>query len=54
MQDLRDALYTHLQRMPLRFFTQTKAGRFSPVLPMTSAACSGWSPRPRHRSWRKA
>jgi ATP-binding cassette, subfamily B, bacterial len=26
MQDLRDALYTHLQRMPLRFFTETKAG----------------------------
>lgn len=24
MQDLRDALYTHLQRMPLRFFTETK------------------------------
>jgi ATP-binding cassette subfamily B protein len=26
MQDLRDALYTHLQRMPLRFFTETKTG----------------------------
>ena len=26
MQDLRAALYTHLQRMPLRFFTETKTG----------------------------
>jgi ATP-binding cassette, subfamily B, bacterial len=26
MQDLRSALYGHLQRMPLRFFTETKTG----------------------------
>ncbi|HEY8448834.1 MAG TPA: ABC transporter ATP-binding protein [Thermomicrobiales bacterium] len=26
MRDLRDALYTHLQRMPLRFFTVTRTG----------------------------
>src|SRR5262249_6393558 len=26
MQDLRATLYTHLQRMPLRFFTETKTG----------------------------
>lgn len=26
MQDLRDAVYTHLQRMPLRFFTETRTG----------------------------
>jgi ATP-binding cassette subfamily B protein len=26
MQDLRDALYGHLQRMPLRFFTSTRTG----------------------------
>ena len=26
MQDLRAALYTHLQRMPLRFFTETRTG----------------------------
>src|SRR5436305_8368464 len=26
MQDLREALYTHLQRMSLRFFTETKTG----------------------------
>ncbi|HET9681739.1 MAG TPA: ABC transporter ATP-binding protein [Candidatus Limnocylindrales bacterium] len=26
MQDLRMALYAHLQRMPLRFFTETKTG----------------------------
>src|SRR5439155_4735586 len=26
MQDLRAALYAHLQRMPLRFFTETKTG----------------------------
>ncbi|HKR50831.1 MAG TPA: ABC transporter ATP-binding protein [Pseudonocardiaceae bacterium] len=26
MQDLRNSLYTHLQRMPLRFFTETKTG----------------------------
>ena len=26
MQDLRNALYTHLQRMPLRFFTSTRTG----------------------------
>jgi ATP-binding cassette subfamily B protein len=26
MQDLRNGLYEHLQRMPLRFFTQTKTG----------------------------
>src|SRR5262245_52415855 len=26
MQDLRGALYAHLQRMPLRFFTDTKTG----------------------------
>ena len=26
MQDLRNALYTHLQRQPLRFFTETRTG----------------------------
>jgi ATP-binding cassette subfamily B protein len=26
MQDLRNALYTHLQRLPLRFFTDTRTG----------------------------
>ena len=26
MQDLRAALYAHLQRMPLRFFTETRTG----------------------------
>ena len=26
MQDLRGALYLHLQRMPLRFFTETRTG----------------------------
>jgi len=26
MQDLRGALYVHLQRMPLRFFTETRTG----------------------------
>src|SRR4029077_10079609 len=26
MQDLRNALYAHLQQMPLRFFTETKTG----------------------------
>ena len=26
MQDLRDAVYTHLQKMPLRFFTETRTG----------------------------
>ncbi len=26
MQDLRNALYLHLQRMPLRFFTETRTG----------------------------
>ncbi len=26
MRDLRDALYSHLQRMPLRFFTSTRTG----------------------------
>ena len=26
MQDLRGALYPHLQRMPLRFFTETRTG----------------------------
>ena len=26
MQDLRTALYAHLQRMPLRFFTETRTG----------------------------
>jgi ATP-binding cassette subfamily B protein len=26
MQDLRSALYAHLQKMPLRFFTETKTG----------------------------
>ncbi len=26
MQDLRDAVYQHLQRMPLRFFTETRTG----------------------------
>ncbi|MGH3973623.1 MAG: ABC transporter ATP-binding protein [Pseudonocardiaceae bacterium] len=26
MQDMRNNLYTHLQRMPLRFFTETKTG----------------------------
>ena len=26
MSDLRDRLYTHLQRMPLRFFTETRTG----------------------------
>jgi ATP-binding cassette, subfamily B, bacterial len=27
MQDLRNSLYAHLQRMPLRFFTETKTGQ---------------------------
>ena len=26
MQDLRNALYTHLQQLPLRFFTETRTG----------------------------
>ena len=26
MHDLRNALYAHLQRMPLRFFTETRTG----------------------------
>ncbi|MFV2061992.1 MAG: ABC transporter ATP-binding protein [Chloroflexota bacterium] len=26
MQDLRDAVYSHLQKMPLRFFTETRTG----------------------------
>ena len=26
MQDLRNALYEHLHRLPLRFFTETKTG----------------------------
>ncbi len=26
MQDLRNALYSHLQRLPLRFFTETRTG----------------------------
>ena len=26
MQDLRNALYAHLQHMPLRFFTATRTG----------------------------
>ena len=26
MHDLRNALYSHLQRMPLRFFTETTTG----------------------------
>jgi ATP-binding cassette subfamily B protein len=26
MQDLRNALYTHIQRLPLRFFTETRTG----------------------------
>jgi ATP-binding cassette subfamily B protein len=26
MQDLRDAVYAHLQKMPLRFFTETRTG----------------------------
>ena len=26
MQDLRNALYAHLQHMPLRFFTSTRTG----------------------------
>ena len=26
MQDLRNSLYTHLQNMPLRFFTTTRTG----------------------------
>ena len=33
MQDLRNALYTHLQHMPLRFFTKTRTGR-DPVAPV--------------------
>ena len=55
MQDLRKALYGHLQRMPLRFFTATKPGRSRADWPPTSVACSRSSPIPRHRSsatWR--
>src|SRR3954449_3336580 len=33
MQDLRAALYSHLQRMPLRFFTETKTGEIQSRLP---------------------
>ena len=38
MQDLRDALYGHLQRMPLRFFTSTRTGEIQARL---SADVSG-------------
>jgi ATP-binding cassette subfamily B protein len=33
MQDLRNSLYAHLQRMPLQLFTRQKPTRSSPVSP---------------------
>jgi ATP-binding cassette subfamily B protein len=38
MRDLRTALYSHLQAMPLRFFTETRTGRSRAGSPTTSAA----------------
>jgi ATP-binding cassette, subfamily B, bacterial len=32
MRDVREALYVHLQRMPLRFFTETKTGEIQSCL----------------------
>src|SRR4029078_2475404 len=52
MQDLRNPLYTHLQRMPLRFFTDTRTGEIQSRLAndvggagsvVTSTASSGTS-----------
>jgi ATP-binding cassette subfamily B protein len=39
MHDLRTAVYRHLQRMSLAFFTRTRTARSSRGSPTTSAAC---------------
>jgi ATP-binding cassette, subfamily B, bacterial len=51
MHDLRTAVYKHLQRLSLAFFTRTRTGDVqSRLARTTSAACRKWSPR-RRRRW---
>src|SRR5690625_4186169 len=40
MHRLRTGVFTHLQRMPLDFFTRTRGGRCNRASPMTSMGCS--------------
>ena len=62
MQDLRNALYAHLQRLPLRFFTETRTGEIQSRLAndvggiqsvVTDTASSVFS-QPRDRSSRRS
>ena len=50
MQDLRNALYAHLQRMPLRFFTETRTGEIQSRLSQRRRRRPGG--RHRHRQLR--
>ena len=46
MHDLRAAVYAHLQRMSLAFFTRTRSGRSRRASPTTSAGSTTSSPAP--------
>jgi ATP-binding cassette subfamily B protein len=50
MQDLRGALYAHLQRMPLRFFTETRTGEIQSRLANDVGGVQSVVPTPRARS----
>jgi ATP-binding cassette, subfamily B, bacterial len=49
LQELRDHLSAHLERLSLAFYTATRAARFSRVWPTTSAAFRRRSRRPPRR-----
>ncbi len=51
MRDLRDRLYSHLQTLPLAFFTAPRPVRFSPGWPTMWVVSSRWSPPPPRPSW---
>ncbi len=53
MHDLRTAVYRHLQRLSLAFFTKTRTGEVQSRIATTSAASTTSSPRPRPRSCRR-
>ena len=42
MRDLRSALYSHLQAMPLRFFTETRTGEIQSRLSNDVAGSRAW------------
>lgn len=42
MRDLRNALFTHVQSMPIRFFSETRTGEIQSRLTNDVSGCSQW------------